>query len=224
MTTTRAVVLAALLTLVTALPAAAQSLYREGAQGAGLFADRRARAVDDVVTILIDERSASSRAAETKTSKDTARAAAVNQFPTAFDPIARKVARPIVKGALGSYESPSEFLTGRLGLDLDASASHQGKGSIDRSDRVTGQIAARVVKVLDNGHLLIEGRRSVLVNDETQVITISGIVRPDDVTGANTVLSSQIADAEVQMVGQGVLAEAQRPGIIFRLLDWLRLF
>jgi flagellar L-ring protein precursor FlgH len=55
-------------------------------------------------------------------------------------------------------------------------------------------------------------------------MTVSGVVRPQDVTAANTVLSSQIADAEVQMEGRGLLAEAQRPGILYRFLDWLRLF
>jgi flagellar L-ring protein precursor FlgH len=62
------------------------------------------------------------------------------------------------------------------------------------------------------------------MNTETQNITISGMVRPQDVTAANTVLSSQIADAEVQMEGDGLLAEAQRPGVLYRLLDWLGLF
>jgi flagellar L-ring protein precursor FlgH len=109
-------------------------------------------------------------------------------------------------------------------FDIAGEAEHEGKGSIDRSDRLTAQIPARVVKVLDNGNLVIEGRRAVLVNDETQTATISGVVRPQDITGANTVLSSQIADAEVQVVGSGVLSEAQRPGILYRLLDWLRLF
>ncbi len=66
--------------------------------------------------------------------------------------------------------------------------------------------------------------RQVLVNDETQTLTISGIVRPQDISSGNTVLSSQISDAEVEMVGRGVLADAQRTGILYRLLDWLRLF
>ena len=89
---------------------------------------------------------------------------------------------------------------------------------------MTGQIAARVVKVLDNGNMVVEGRRSVVVNNETQVITLSGVIRPEDVTSNNTILSSQVADAEIQMEGRGVLAEAQSPGILFRFLDWLNLF
>jgi flagellar L-ring protein precursor FlgH len=107
---------------------------------------------------------------------------------------------------------------------METEAEHTGKGSIQRSDRVSGQLPARVVKVLDNGNMIIEGRRAVLVNDETQTFTLSGVIRPQDVTAGNTVLSSQIADAEIQMVGRGILSEAQRPGIIYRFLDWLRLF
>ena len=194
------------LTVLLAPPAFAQSLWREGAPGAGIFADHRARAVNDIVTIVVVEQSTQSRSASTKTSKDTSRIAALNDFPGLMLP------------------SRNAEAAANLKLDLSGKAAHEGKGSIDRSDRLTAQIPAKVVKVLDNGNLVIEGRRAVLVNDETQTATISGVVRPQDITGANTVLSSQIADAEVQIVGRGVLAEAQRPGILYRLLDWLRLF
>jgi flagellar L-ring protein precursor FlgH len=192
--------------LLTATPAAAQSLWREAGTGASLFADHRARAVNDIVTILVVEQSTTSRSASTTTSKNTSRTAAVNDFPGTALPVRNR----------GSALN--------LKLDLLGKAAHEGKGAIDRSDTLTTSIPARVVKVLDNGNLVIEGRRAVLVNDETQVSTISGVVRPQDITGANTVLSSQIADAEVQIVGSGVLAEAQRPGFLYRLLDWLGLF
>jgi flagellar L-ring protein precursor FlgH len=196
------------LTALAATPALApaQSLWREGASGAGLFADHRARAVNDILTIVVVEQSSQSRSASTTTSKNTSRTAGLNDFP----------------GLALPTRSPTSARN--LKLDLEGKASHEGKGSIDRSDRLTAQIPARVVKVLDNGNLVIEGRRAVLVNDETQVATISGVVRPQDISGANTVLSSQLADAEVQIVGSGVLAEAQRPGILYRFLDWLRLF
>jgi flagellar L-ring protein precursor FlgH len=107
---------------------------------------------------------------------------------------------------------------------MSSQASHTGKGSIDRSDKTTGQLTARVVKVFDNGNLMIEGRRAVIVNNETQILALSGVIRPQDVTSTNTVLSSQIADAEIQMTGRGLLAEAQNPGLFYRILDWLKLF
>ncbi len=200
-------VLLALLPLAAAPGAAAQSLWREGAPGASLFADNRAHAVNDIVTIIVAEQSSSSRTANTKTSKDSTRTAAINDFP-----------------GLGLTTARNAAIAPLLKYDVANNASHEGKGEIGRTDTVSARIAARVVKVLDNGLLLIEGRRSVLVNNETQVLTISGLVRSQDITGANTVLSSQIADAEIQMVGHGVLAEAQRPGVLYRLLDWLHLF
>jgi flagellar L-ring protein precursor FlgH len=200
----RGVVLALL--LATASPAAGQSLYREGAPGAALFADLKARGVNDIVTVLIVEQSSTSRTANTTTSTDSSRAAGINEFP-----------------GFGR-QSATSALRENSKFDIAGKSAHQGKGSIDRTDKVSGQIAARVVKVLDNGNLVIEGRRAVLVNQETQLITISGVVRPQDISGANTVLSSQVADAEVQLVGKGVLDEAQNPGILFRLLDWIKLF
>ncbi len=213
------------LLLLLGLPAlaAGQSLWRDGGPGAALFADHRARAINDIVTILIVEQSSSARSASTETSKETSRSTSVKEFPTLLDPISRRLVKPLVKPFLG-WRTPSQVAEEQLKLDIEGEAAHKGKGTIDRSDKVMGQIPARVVKVLDNGNLVIEGRRSVIVNDETQVITISGVIRPQDVTASNTVLSSQIADAEIQMEGKGVLAEAQRPGILYRILDWLRLF
>jgi flagellar L-ring protein precursor FlgH len=213
------------LVLVLAAPgwAGAQSLYRDGAAAASLFVDHRARSVNDIVTILVVEQSSSMRTASTSTEKDDTRTASVNEFPTMFDSAAKVFVKPLVKNWLG-YKSPSDFAQEDLRLDMQTKAEHEGKGAIQRSDRVSGQLPARVVKVLDNGNMVIEGRRAVLVNDETQEFTLSGMIRPQDVTSGNTVLSSQIADAEIQLVGRGILSEAQRPGIIYRFLDWLRLF
>jgi flagellar L-ring protein precursor FlgH len=205
-------------------PAAAQSLYREGSGGANLFADHRARGVNDIVTIIISEQSSTSRSASTKSEQDTSRSAGVNQFPTIFDPIAKRFVTPVTSAITGNSQSPSEIARQRFNIDFNSTASHEGTANIDRSDRVTGQIAARVVRVLDNGNLMIEGRRAVLVNNDTQIITLSGVIRPQDVTALNTVLSAQIADAEIQVEGRGVTAEAQNPGIFYRILDWLRIF
>ncbi len=205
MTFARAV-LGGALVLAIAAPACAQSLWHDDARVASLYADTRARAAGDIVTIIIAESSSSTRSAETQTEKDTSRTASINELPG--------VALAGRNSAWAQY----------FKYDIGGKASHDGKGSITRSDAVTGQISARVVKVLGNGDLVLEGRRAVLVNDETQVITISGTVRPADITAANTVLSSQIADAEIQLVGRGLIADTQRPGILYRILDWLRLF
>jgi flagellar L-ring protein precursor FlgH len=194
------------LCLLAAAPARAQSLWREGAPGATLFADNRARAVNDIITILVVESASASRSASTSLDKQSSRTAAINELPGL------------------NFQHLNSGALSFLQMDVAAKGQHAGKGSIDSSDQVTTQIAARVVKVLDNGNLVIEGRRAVLVNDDTQTTTVSGVVRPQDLSGANTVLSTQVMDAEIQLTGRGILADTQRPGIIYRFLDWLHLF
>jgi flagellar L-ring protein precursor FlgH len=221
----RVLIVASMLILPMVAPrwAGAQSLWKEGVSAVSLFADHRARTVNDIVTILIVEQSSSSRTANTTTSKDTSRSASVNDFPTVLDPLARVTVKPLIGPLLG-WQTPSQAAKSQFNIDLQSQASHTGKGSIDRTDKTTGQIPARVVKVLDNGNLMIEGRRVVIVNNETQILALSGVIRPQDVTSTNTVLSSQMADAEIQMTGRGLLAEAQNPGFFYRILDWLSLF
>src|SRR5438046_6913677 len=121
-------------------PASAQSLYRDSVTAANIFADHRARAVNDIVTIIVTEQSTQTRSATTKTSKDTSRPAAINDFP-GLAPTTRNL-------------KAADYLK----FDISGKASHEGKGEIDRSDSLTTQIPARVVKVLENGNLVIEGR------------------------------------------------------------------
>lgn len=179
-----------------------QSLWQ--AKNGFLFADFKARGVNDIITVLIVETSAASREAETKISKESSSNAGINSFPNIF--------------------GIEKYLKDHLRLDVKGESSHQGGGSITRSDKITGLITARIMKVLENGNFLIEGRRSIVVNDEIQFIVISGIIRPEDISGDNTIRSTQVADAEIRYEGRGVLTEKQRPGILNRFLDWLRIF
>ena len=183
-------------------PLLAQSLWSD--QAKGLYTDSKARNVNDILTILIVEESKSERSAQTKTSKDSSVEAGLNKFPQ----------------FLGLENTLKKIFR----VDVAAKSTFEGKGDINRSDKVTAQISARVMKVLENGTLLVEGRRAVAVNDEVQFLVLSGLVRSEDVSPDNTVRSTQLADAEIRMEGSGVLAEKQRPGILNRLLDWLWLF
>lgn len=214
---------AGLLLLAAPAGAPAQSLFRDGAVAGTLFVDHRARAVNDIVTILIAENSSTSTNAKTELSKDQTRTTNVNEFPTFLDMIARRTVKWAIKPLLG-WQTPSQIAENDTHQDSSNQSNHTGKGSVDRTAKTTGQITARVVKVLENGNMIVEGRRSVIVNGETEVITLSGVVRPEDITSNNTVFSSQLADAEIQMVGRGVVTESQNPGIIYRFLDWIGLF
>jgi len=82
-------------------------------------------------------------------------------------------------------------------------------------------MTAKVVEVLPNGNLVIEGRQTIVINGEEQVIVVSGIVRPQDIEPDNTVLSTYIADATIVYNGTGPIGDAQEPGLLTRLLNWL---
>lgn len=184
-------------------PAAAQSLWTDRA--GSLVSDVRAHRAGDILTILIDEQSTAEKRAETDLQRDSS-------FSSRLTPPA--------------FERPAflrRFLLS-LAASGEARSNYEGEGRTTRTDRATGILTARVVRVLDNGDLLIEGRRLVKVNDETQTLVVSGIVRPYDIGPDNTVASSRIADGEVRVEGTGAVSDRQRPGLIQRIFDFLGLY
>ena len=101
------------------------------------------------------------------------------------------------------------------------SNSFSGTGATSRGDRMTASITARVIDVKPNGNLLIEGSREIRVNAETQIIILSGLIRPTDISPDNTILSSYIGDARIEYVGTGALSDKQRPGWLSRAADFV---
>ncbi|MBI5700664.1 flagellar basal body L-ring protein FlgH [Candidatus Saganbacteria bacterium] len=101
------------------------------------------------------------------------------------------------------------------------SNKYSGAGSTQRASSVTSKIASTVTEVLDSGNLRVEGHRTLDINDESQEIYISGVVRSKDISGSNTIFSYQVADAQVSIKGTGVIQEAESPGWLSRLLNWL---
>ncbi len=182
----------------------ADSLWR-GDRTSSLFIDARASRLGDLVTVLVDESSSTDRKAETNTKKESDNSL-----------------------SLANFFGNTHFLAGRSGnkgrFDFSGDNEQKMSGNITRQDTVAARIPARVVKILENGLLVVEGRRAVVVNDETQTLAFSGVVRPEDIGPENTVRSTLIADAEITIVGKGILAEKQRPGILQRIFDIFRIF
>jgi flagellar L-ring protein precursor FlgH len=191
-------VVGSVLLIVSSGQAAGESLWRDIGSGF-LFVDAKARHAGDIVTVLVTESSSLNRQAETNTKKESTNSANLSSL----------FGFPLGDKTQYAFEGANE---------------HKGSGSITRSDEVTAKVSARVVKVLPSGNLIIEGRRAVRANDESQYVAISGVIRPVDITPANTILSSQIADAEIVIEGKGTLAEKQRPGLLNRFADWLFLY
>jgi flagellar L-ring protein precursor FlgH len=104
---------------------------------------------------------------------------------------------------------------------FDADNSSLGEGSTARRGDLQARITAKVTEIDANGLLVVEGTRSVLVNGEREEITLRGSVRPQDVMANNTVYSTYLADAAIEYSGEGVLASAERPGLVTKIFNWL---
>ena len=128
------------------------------------------------------------------------------------------------------YDFSSSASPDPFNIELDGSGnvtsktSTKGKGSIARSENIRLAVAAVVTNVLPNGNLLIKGSQEVRVNHEVRVLTIGGVVRPQDVTGENTISYDKIAEARISYGGRGRLNEVQRPGWGQRIYDALSPF
>jgi flagellar L-ring protein precursor FlgH len=178
----------------TAVPAPTQSLWK-GDAAHSMFSDKRARSVGDILTILVQENTSSTKENATKTSKSTGLDAAINTF--LYSPAA------------------SGFLThnGRMpAINMASKNTFDGGGQIQNTEKMTARIAVRVVDVLPNASLVVEGRRQTKIGGETTDAVLRGVVRSEDVMANNTVYSYNVADASIQYVSKGPVSDAQRRG------------
>ena len=173
-----------------------------------LFADLKASKVGDIVTITVSETSAGSKASATTNSK-------AQNFNGSFTfggiGVGGGVAAP--KGALsfGPYNGAfSKNLT--------------GSGATSQTDTMTAYMTATVVDVLPSGNFLIRGSRWTKVNDELQQIVLEGVIRPADINTNNTVLSQNVAEAKIYLLGKGPVTQYQKPGWLGKVWDFLSPF
>ena len=174
------------------------------AENKDLYADSRARRVGDIVLIKIVENSKSKSKADTTASRKTNTSLGISALLGL-----ESIGIGKYKGEVGA----NPMVAGGSGSDLNAT------GETKRENYVTATIGARVVQVLPNDVLQIQAARKIRVNDETQIMLVSGLVRAQDVDADNSVESSQLVDSDVQYYGEGVLADKQQSGWLTRLLD-----
>jgi flagellar L-ring protein precursor FlgH len=184
------------------------SLY-SAAETPDLYADNRARRVGDIVLVKVVESAKSKSKADTTSEKDSS-----NTFG---------VAAAFGRARVGVIPGSNGLMSGGVGtspmLSSSTVSSLSATGETKRENYVTATIGARVLQVLPGGVLQLQGAREVRVNDETQYMVVSGLVRAQDIASDNSVESTQLADSKVEYYGKGVLADKQRPGWLTRLLD-----
>ncbi len=189
------------------------SLWQSGGGLDGLFQDTKARRVGDIVTVKIQESSKATNQANTKTGRDSSLSAGVEGFLGIEDWWKDTVMRGLPTHAPKVNPFGSATIKGGLKSDFE------GDGSTTRSGDLTAFITCRVTEVMPNGNLRIVGTREVLVNHENQVIILSGIIRPRDITGENIIRSTFISDAKIAYSGSGIIDDRQRPGWMANFLN-----
>lgn len=172
--------------------------------GLDLYGDSRAKRVGDIVLVRIVETSKANKEANTKTERESTVTGGVSSLFGLETWLADKNSR---------------FSPSLTELQAKLTNDFEGKGKTDRKSNVTATISARVIDITTDGNLNIRGYQEVKVNNETQHIILSGIIRPQDVAQDNSVLSTHLADARIEYSGQGVLGDKQQPGWMARALD-----
>jgi flagellar L-ring protein precursor FlgH len=160
------------------------------------FTDNVARRVGDILTVIVDEKTLADFKASTQATKNDSNSVNAQFFIGLLD----SLFKPVTTGA---------------------NSSVSGDGQTSQSSRMTATMSTVVKQVMPNGNLVIEGRRSLITNKQTQTIVFSGIVRPTDITPNNTVRSVNVAEAEIKMDGTGLISQRQRKGILTQIIDWL---
>ncbi len=167
-----------------------------------MFADKRAGNVGDLLTVMVQENNSASKDKNTKTSKTSNMDAAIATFlysPAASGLLTKGGQMPALK-----YNYKNDFA---------------GGGAINNSESIVARIGVRVVDVLPNRNLVIEGTRETAFSGEQQTIILRGVVNPDNITTGNSVLSQNIADATIKFVSKGALSDSQRKGWFNKIWD-----
>ncbi len=192
--------------IATVLPAISQSLWQDSTSKA-MYSDKRASRVGDLITIVVQENTTANKNNQTSTSKKASMDAAITAFlysPAASGLLAKGGTLPALKYNYGN--------------------TFDGGGTIANSEQIVAQVTVRVIDVLPNHNMLIEGTRETAFGGERQNVVLHGIVRAEDVTANNTVFSYNVADAKIQIVTKGAITDSQRKGWFTKIWDKLSPF
>ncbi len=185
----------------------AESLFKAETLADGtLYSDQVARRAGDLITILVKETTSISERTKTENKRENTIDAAISLIP-------------------GTNQVPAAVGTASAGklpaLKAASNKEFKGEGKVEAEGEVKAVITGRVIDVLDNGNLLVEGRRLVRVNKDTKTILITGIIRTADIQANNTVLSEKLHNFQVSIEGEGPMTRSNHEGWLGEILDIL---
>src|SRR5580700_3952525 len=178
----------------------ANSLWRNGSRS--FFKDQRAHQIGDLLTVTVNITDQANFANETQRNRTSKEDSGVTDF----------------LGAKTLGAQAQKVLPGRF-LQTDSTSQYDGKGSIQRQESLTTNVAAVVTQMLPNGNLVVEGKQEIRVNYEIRELIVAGIVRPEDIQSDNTIDSTKIAQARIAYGGRGQISDVQQPRYGQQALD-----
>ena len=161
-----------------------------------MFEDRRPRNIGDVLTIVLQENVSASKSSSINAGRNGGVNLGVKTVPHFLD------------GLVGR---------GKVDTDISGSNDFKGSGGANAKNTFNGTITVTVQDVMINGNLKVIGEKQIAINQGTEFIRFSGVVNPRTISGSNTVISTQVADARIEYVGNGYIDEAQTMGWLQRL-------
>jgi len=180
------------------------SLWQTGARA--FFKDQRAAKVGDILTVVINIDESAKLQNNTTRARDGSETAGMPHF-FGLETAAAKI--------LPEGYNPSKL------VDLSSSGNSTGDGKIDRKEQIQLQVAALITDRLPNGNFVIAGKQEVRVNYELRELTVQGMIRPQDVSPANTIKYDQIAEARISYGGRGQITDLQQPRYGQQVFDTL---
>ncbi|WP_135211210.1 flagellar basal body L-ring protein FlgH [Vitreimonas flagellata] len=181
---------------------APNSLWRSGSRS--FFNDQRANRIGDILTVEIEIDDSAELSNTSNRSREASSSAGISNF-------------------FGLEQSVGDLIGGAFDTENliggNADSEHRGTGAINREEKIELTVAAVIVDRLPNGNLVIAGRQEVRINGELRELTVSGIIRPEDVTSDNKINHTQIAEARISYGGRGSISAVQRPNWGQRLGD-----
>ena len=173
------------------------SLWKASQSKAYLFQDPKAGQIGDIVQVNVIENATGSKNAVTKTLKTST-----------------------ATGTTGATLGLPANTTTNLGVTGSYADNFDGEGSTTRNQALTAVVPAQVTDVLSNGNLVLYGRREVVINSEKTLISLTGVIRPEDIGPQNTISSTSMSDAKIEYTGRGVISDKNQPGWFVRLMNW----
>jgi flagellar L-ring protein precursor FlgH len=173
------------------------------------FKDQRAKRVGDILTVnvkIADKGKLDNKTTRTRDANEDADVTNIFGYESDLNRVLPQAVNP---GSL---------------VSLGDQSNHEGEGKIDRKEDINIDLAATITQILPNGNMVIHGSQEILVNFEKRILSVDGIIRPEDITVGNTIPSEQIAEARIVYGGQGQLTDVQQPRYGQQLYDVLMPF